>query len=124
MLRWIKGNTYTSVVTLTDTNITLNNVAASYFADYRWCIIGIDDQEKYLAIKPVSKNDIDLHLYPMEDLHKISMGNGYARITNKSLMNQIRETCGYALTGVKLVASWQESAGMLCVSLSQESGGE
>ncbi len=124
MLRWIKGTTYTSMVTLTDSNITLNNVAASYFSDYRWCIIGIDDQEKMLVIKPVSKNDIDLHLYPMEDLHKISLGNGYARITNKSLMNQIREACGLPLSNLKLVATWQQSGEMLCIQLNQDTGGK
>ena len=91
MYQWIKGNVYKLIATLSDTCITLNNSAANHFADVRWCLIGIDSDELKLAIKPVSKTDIDLHLYSMEDLHKISMGNGYARISNKSLMQSVAE---------------------------------
>ena len=40
MFEWVKGNAYTMLVTLYPNNFTLNNVAAAYFEDIRWCCIG------------------------------------------------------------------------------------
>ena len=41
MFEWVKGNAYTMLVTLYPNNFTLNNVAAAYFEDIRWCCIGL-----------------------------------------------------------------------------------
>lgn len=117
MYQWIKGNVYKLVVTMTDSSITLNNSAANYFSDVRWCLIGIDNDQYKLAIKPVSKADVDLKLYSLEDLHKISIGNGYARISNKSLMSSIAELVREPLSNSKFTASWDEKNNMLVVDL-------
>lgn len=117
MFQWIKGNAYTMIATLNDTAITLNNSAAAYFADIRWCLVGLDEENRLMAIKPVTKNEYDLHLYPMEDLHKISVGTGYARVSNKSLMSSISALIGLPLDGIKYLASWDEKEKMLIIDL-------
>ena len=117
MFQWIKGNAYTMIATLNDTAITLNNSAAAYFADIRWCLVGLDEENKLMAIKPVTKNEYDLHLYPMEDLHKISVGTGYARVSNKALMTSISTLIGLPLDGLKYLASWDEKEKMLVIDL-------
>jgi hypothetical protein len=117
MFHWIKGNAYTLIATLTDTAITLNNSAAGYFADIRWCLVGLDYDTKVLAIKPVTKNEYDLHLYPLEDLHKISVGTGYARISNKSVMTAIAKMLEMKLDSVKFLASWDDKEKMMTVDL-------
>ena len=117
MFQWIKGNAYTMIATLNDTAITLNNSAAANFADIRWCLVGLDDENKLMAIKPVTKNEYDLHLYPMEDLHKISVGTGYARVSNKALMTSISALIGLPLDGLKYLASWDEKEKMLVIDL-------
>ena len=89
MFTWVKGNVYTLILTLYPSNITLNSSAAGYFEDVRWCMIGIDAENSQLGIRPVSKREIDLHLVEMDQLHKISLGKGYARITNKAIMEEI-----------------------------------
>ena len=122
MYQWIKGNVYKLIATLSDTCITLNNSAANHFADVRWCLIGIDSDELKLALKPVSKTDIDLHLYSMEDLHKISMGNGYARISNKSLMQSVAELRGAPLLNDKCSCEWDEKNNMLVINLAVQGG--
>ena len=86
MFEWVKGNAYTMLVTLYPNNFTLNNVAAAYFEDIRWCCIGLDREERKVAIRPVTKREVDLKLIPLEQLHKVSMGKGYARISNKALI--------------------------------------
>ena len=123
MFKWIKGSNFTALATMTDTNITLNNSATSHFTDCRWVLVGVDNDEKKLAIKPVSRNDYDLHIYPLEDLHKLSVGNGYARITNKSIMNMISSLVGYPLDNVKYLATWDDQQSMLIIDLGKEYNG-
>ena len=107
MYQWIKGNVYKLIATLSDTCITLNNSAANHFADVRWCLIGIDSDELKLAIKPVSK---------------ISMGNGYARISNKSLMQSVAELRGAPLLNDKCSCEWDEKNNMLVINLAVQGG--
>ena len=49
MFEWVKGNAYTMLVTLYPNNFTLNNVAAAYFDDIRWCCIGLDRENRKVA---------------------------------------------------------------------------
>lgn len=122
MYEWIKGSTYTAIATLNENNITLNNSATSYFTDVRWVLLGIDQEEFKLAIKPVSRSDYDMHIYPLEDLHKISVGNGYARITNKNIMTIISNLLGKPLNNNKYLASWDDQQSMLVIDLKTEMG--
>ena len=113
MFTWIKGNTNTLILTLYPSNITLNSSAASYFKDTRWCMVGIDHDSMRLAIKPVTKRELDLGLVDQSQLHKISIGNGYGRITNKSLMEEIALLFHESLEGQKMEAYYSEEDSML-----------
>lgn len=117
MFTWVKGNAYALVATLYANNITLNNAAASHFQDVRWVMIGIDHQDKKIAIKPVTKREIDLKLVPMEHLHKVSIGKGYARISNKQMMEEIAELLDQPLEGSKFDAEFQDQEGYLIIDL-------
>lgn len=113
----MKGNAYTLNVTLYTTNITLNSAAASYFNDVRWVMIGLDKDENLVAIKPVTKRELDLKLIPLEQLHKISIGKGYGRISNKAIMAEIAEMCQQSLDGIKKGANFDDKQGMLIIDL-------
>lgn len=117
MFEWVKGNAYSLVLTLYSTNITLNNSAASYFKDVRWVMIGIDNHNLCLGIKPVSKNEIDLGLVSKNHLHKVSIGKGYARISNKMLMQQIQDLIQRDIDGLKVTAEFDEAENILIVDL-------
>lgn len=117
MFTWVKGNAYTLVVTLYPNNITLNNAAASYFQDVRWAMIGIDEQHEQIAIKPVTKREVDLKLVPLEHLHKVSIGKGYARISNKQIVDEIATMLHAPLNGDKFDAEFDEKQGVLIVNL-------
>lgn len=120
MYMWVKGNVYAPIVTLYANNITLNNAAAAYFQDVRWAMIGIDHEEKKIAIKPVKKKDIERRLVPLEQLHKVSVGKGYARITNKQVMDEISALLGEPLRGNKFDAMFQDQQELLIVELASE----
>ena len=117
MFEWIKGNAYTMLVTLYPTNFTLNNVAASYFDDIRWCCIGLDKDNKKVAFRPVTKNEVDNKIVPKEHLHKVSAGKGYARISNKSLIEEISSLTGLECNGIKIPAQFDEREKMLIIDL-------
>jgi len=118
MFQWIKGSSYSMIVTLSPNYITLNNYAASHFKDVKWCMVGIDEDEKKMAIKPVSKTDIEMQIYPMESLHKVSVGTGYARISNKTVMQTLASICDEPLaSNAKYAAAYDEKEAMLIVDL-------
>jgi len=119
MFEWITGNAHTLVVTLYPTNLTLNNSAAAYFADVRYATVGIDRQNGRIAIRPVTKREIDLKIIPLEHLHKVSIGKGYARISNKMVCDEIAEILSKPLNGQKVISQFDEKDRMLIVDLAQ-----
>ena len=118
MLEWVKGNVYTLVLTLYPNNITLNSSAASYFKDVRWSMIGLDKETHLLAIKPVTKREVDLQLVPLDQLHKVSVGKGYARISNKTIIEEISYMIDADIDGLKVNATVDEKENMLIADLS------
>lgn len=119
MFEWVKGNAYSLVVTLYPNNITLNSSAAEHFKDVRWAMIGIDKKHHRLGIKPVTKREVDLNLIPKEQLHKVSIGNGYARISNKVVINEISAMIDREINGLKLSATYDETEEVLIVNIKE-----
>lgn len=119
MFEWIPGNAYSSVVTLYPNNFTLNTTAASHFGDVRWCCIGLDKRTLKVAIKPVTKREIDLNLISLDQLHKVSVGKGYARISNKNILTDISSLIDKECNGIKFQASFDEKDKMLIVDLNK-----
>lgn len=119
MFEWVKGNVYTLVLTLYPNNITLNSSAASYFQDVRWSMIGLDKETNKLGIRPVTKREIDLHLVSLEQLHKVSVGKGYARISNKMIIEEIAGMIHKPINGLKINATFDEQENMLIADLAE-----
>ena len=122
MYQWKKGTAYNSVVTIYPSNLTLNIVAAGYFNEVRFCMLGYDKSEGKVAIRPVSKNEIDLKLVPLENLYKIFQGKSYSRISCKALIDEIKENFTIAVNGNKFYTSFDEEDEMLIIDLKKEVG--
>ena len=115
---WAKNDVASMSVTLYDTNITLNKAACSPFEEYRFVLLGYDESTKQLAIKPVSKEEFDLNIYPRNQIHKISLGKSYGRISNKHFMKMIADL--YHLdyqNGIKYDAFYDEDEQLMLVQL-------
>lgn len=117
MFTWIDGNMYQGVVTLYPNNFTLNNVASKNFKDVRWCRIGIDETEAKVAIRPVTKREVELNIFPLKQLHKVSVGKGYTRISNKSIIDKVSEIIHQECSGLKFSASFDDREKMLIIDL-------
>lgn len=115
--QWVKGSTTNPAVTIYANNITLNNAAAKYMESSRYCLLGIDANSGCIAIKPISKRDLDLNLHDPTTLNKISMGKGYARISNKTFIDEINKALEQNTIGLKFEANYDEREEMLVVDL-------
>ena len=121
MYEWLTGNAHTLVVTLYNTNITLNNSAAAYFNDVRYATIGINRNIKQFVIRPVTKREVELKIVPLEHLHKVSIGKGYARISNKIVCDELASILNEPLNGQKFIAKFDDKEKLLVIKLSDES---
>lgn len=121
MFTWVKGNAYTPVATLYTNNITLNQAAVALMQDVRWVMIGLDHDNKKIAIRPVSKQEIERRQVMMQQLHKVSLGKGYARISNKQVMEEITDMLKRELNGVKFEVDFDESSGLLVIDFLKQS---
>lgn len=117
MYEWTSGNVFTLQVTMYESNITLNSACISYFNDVRWVMIGFNHDTKKVAIKPVQKREVDLHLVPLEKLHKISIGKGYGRISNKNIMKEIQGMSEESIEKRKFSAKFDENGNVLVIDL-------
>lgn len=124
MFEWVQGNVYSMILTLYPNNITLNSSAASYFQDVRYVMIGIDKKNHQLGIRPITKREIDLNLVPMSQLHKISVGKGYARISNKMIIEELSAMIDQPIEGLKINAVFDEAQGMLIADLHELAAGK
>lgn len=117
---WAKNEVANTSVTLYETNITLNKAACAPFEDIRFVLLGYDASTRQLAIKPVPKEDIELNLYPAANLHKISLGKSYGRISNKSFMKELAERFNldyHQDKGIKLDAKYDDDNQIMIVQL-------
>lgn len=120
MFTWVKGNAYTPVATLYANNITLNQAAAVMVQDVRWVMLGLDHENKRVAIRPVSKQEIDRKQVMLQQLHKVSLGKGYARISNKQVMEEIADMLKQPLNGDKFEAVYDEASNLLVIELMKQ----
>ena len=117
MYEWAKGSSYSMTATLYSGNITLNSSAAECFREVRWVMLGLDKVAKKLAIKPVSKKDVDNRSVDLDRLHKISVGKSYAKICNKGIMQEISLLLSRGIDNLKFSAVYSETEEMLVIDL-------
>lgn len=90
---WSTNDIATMTVTIYETNLTLNKAACVHFEDVNYVLLGIDREARQIGIKPVTKQEID-NIYPKSQLHRISLGKSYGRISNKSFVLDLSEEFG------------------------------
>ena len=118
MYEWTVGNAYSMIITIYPNNITLNSYASTYFKDVRYCLLGISAEKMQLAIKPITKSEIELNVIKLENLHKVSIGKGYGRISNKNIVNDLSALLKTDISSQKFKAEFNERENMLIVDLS------
>lgn len=116
MFKWTTGNAQLETITLATNSITLNLNAASHFQNSHYVLVGYNDKGE-VAIKPITKKDLDLNAYPKENLHKISLGKGYAKINNTALISLFEDTFSFKAQGQKIIAKFDSKENLLLFNL-------
>ena len=122
---WANKKPTDGVATLYETNITLNKVASTHFetAHKKLILLGLDLEGRRIAIKPLSKEDIELGIIPEEKRHRITLKPSYARVSNKKFMKEIADALGLDFemnNSHKFSAKWSKEESALIVDLSKE----
>lgn len=116
---WVKNDIACATVTLCETSLTMNTAATNYFGNIRYVLLGYDLQAKAIAIKAVTPKECEQHLYPSDQLYKLSIGKSYGRISSKYFMNEIATqfNLSFGEKGLKCPATYNAQKKMLVVSL-------
>lgn len=117
MYKWIEGNINQQIVTLNSNNITMNSNASNHFQNVRFASVGIDYETLELAIHPVTKDEMERNTFSESQLHKLSHGSTYTRISNKALLDHIADVLEHPLDGHKYSGSFDEHKKLLIIHL-------
>ncbi len=88
---WSTNEVTKKTVTIYSSNITLNTAACHHFENVEYVLLGLDHENNLLGIKPVDKTMIEQELYPQDQLHRISIGKSYGRISNKTFIQELAQ---------------------------------
>ena len=87
-IQWFSKKTQ-GIVTIYETNLTLNTVASALFENTYAVLVGYDKTNNTLLIKSLSKEEVKQSNYRDHELHKISIKPSYGRINGKSIVDNI-----------------------------------
>jgi len=121
-IQWL-SNTMQNTVSIYETNITLNKVAASNFIHSYATLIGFDRENNTLIIKSLNKEDATSGLYKESDLHPISVKATYGRINGKNIIRNISSLFPLDFsvkTSYKYKSEWDEISHSLIIYLKEE----
>ena len=123
---WASKKPNEGIATFYETNITLNKSASMHFDHAYSVLLGIDHDLKRVAVKPVTKQEIERGAIPEEKRHKISLRPSYARVSNKRFMQEVAVMLGLTLkdsAALKVRTEWSLEDKALIIDLKQLEGG-
>lgn len=120
---WVSKKPLDDIATLYEANITLNKSATAYFENAYVVLLGLDNDNKLIAIKPITKEEINLGYVPPEQQHNITVKSSYSRICNKLFMQEVADLLHLDFSdnqSHKFKAAWSEKDKALIVDLKQK----
>jgi hypothetical protein len=120
---WVSKKPLDELATLYEANITLNKSATSYFETAYIVLLGLDTENKLIAVKPITKEESSLGYVPEEQRHNITIKSSYSRVCNKLFMSEVAELMSFDFTNknsYKFKAHWSKSEEALIIDLNKE----
>ena len=119
---WFSNNT-DSVVTIYETNLTLNTVASTHFQNSYLTLVGFNKKDNTLIIKSLNKEEAQSGAYKDCELHPISIKKSYGRINGKNIIRNIQKFFPLNFQEknlFKFKSSWDEEAKNLIIYMGEE----
>lgn len=120
---WTSKKPLDELATLYEANITLNKSASSYFESAYVVLLGIDVENKQIAVKPVTKEEISLGYIPEDQRHNITLKSSYSRICNKLFLKEVAELAALKFgdnQSYKFKAHWNKKENALIIDLDEK----
>ena len=117
---WSTNEVAKKTVTIYSNNLTLNKAACRNFDNVQFVLLGIDRDNNQLGIKPVDKHMINEGLFQEDQLHRISIGKSYGRISNKTFIDNLANAYNLDLSdnqGIKYDAKFDVVHQILTIDL-------
>ena len=120
---WVSKQPLDELATLYEANITLNKSATSYFENAYVVLLGLDNEKKLIAVKPVTKEEISLNYIPEEQRHNITVKSSYSRICNKLFLKEVAQVADLKFVerhqSYKFKAFWDKKENALIIDLNK-----
>ncbi len=119
---WASKKPKNGIATLYESNITLNKAASSHFENAYNVLLGLDADQKLVAVKPISKEEFEIGAIPSEKRHKITVKASYARVSNKKFMREVANVANIELmdnNSFKYKTKWSSEDSLLIIDLNQ-----
>lgn len=120
---WASKKPKDGVATLYESNITLNKAASTHFERAYSVLLGYDPEGQRIAVKPISKEEVDSGKIPEEKRHKITVKSSYARVSNKKFMKEVAQNSDLDLANgqsFKFKAVWSKPDSALVIDLNNK----
>ncbi len=117
---WASKKPLDELATLYGSNITLNKSASTHFESAYVVLIGLDQANRQIAVKPLSKEEALSGLIPEDQWHNITVKSSYSRICNKGFMGEVGEMLNLSFEdnrSYKFKAGWSEKEKALIIDL-------
>jgi len=117
---WASKKPLDEIATLYEANITLNKSATSYFENAYVVLLGLDRENRAIAVKPITKEEIKLGYVPESQQHNITVKSSYSRICNKLFLKDVAGLLKLEFgnnQSYKFRASWNEKEKALIIDL-------
>lgn len=121
MIQWFSKNDKKMIATIYPSNITINKPGLEKINHAYACMVGLDKENKKIAIKPLSKSEYDSGYYPKDQLLILSGGSTYTRISSTDFVSSVSELLSYDFNnGNKKYSCEFSSDDMIMIDLTKE----
>lgn len=120
-IEWFSTSSKDGIATLYESNITLNKNTIRNIEDAYSVMLGIDNDKKYVVIKPLTKEQDQRGDIPSNHKYKITIRSSYGRISNKDFMKKIEKLGGFSLSiPKKFSTTYDEGSKLVYIKLKEE----
>jgi hypothetical protein len=122
-IQWFSRKENELIATIYDSNITLNKVASDYFKAAYSVMLGFDEANRHILVRPLDKASTKLGHIPEDQRNPISVWQSSARIANKAFISNISSQTGLQFKkskAHKFIAGWDNNQKVLRINLNEE----
>lgn len=120
---WLNKKQKDGLATFNETSITLNKTALVPMETANMVMIGLDETNHEIIIKPLNDNQAMRGDIEIDSMYKVTINSSYARITSKDVISEIENALNLNFDvkkGKKYKTRWDAKENILIVNMREE----